>query len=1108
MAKTNTTKASAGRRGAAPRNRITKLEAELAAERAEVARLTRELALAREEMSRASRRPRAIARRSDAGGRLARDDSFDLVDDVLDAMSDGVALIDADGRYAYCNAIVRREIGLTREHLARGITLHDAIRLQEEIGDHVVVDGRRLSIEERVARTLDPRGARFERRLPSGKLLEFIFTPLPKGQTLCLYRDITEHKQRQSELEKARDELSESHRLVSTLVEAMSDGIGLVDGNGRIVFVNDAVLRLFGLRRDQVGPETELLDVVRWQQMNGDDIVIDGRALTAEERVARLRTAGGLRFERRIATGRHVEFSFRPLGDGRLVGIYRDITELKERQIELEKARDEIASGNRLLTSVLEGMSDGATLFDNDRRLVYANGAFGKFVSQLGLDATPRKTRLPNLVQAMLADRAVRLDEGEIASVDDLDARMMTPEGARFGCELVSGRHVEFEFRRLVDGHIMGMCRDVTEAKQREAQLNHARDEVTKAQKLMSRILRKLPINVAVFGADGRIVYSNGKLKAPDYGLPENTMYRGVRLEDIVRAQMDAGDHQYDEDGRRLSLKQRMTRVMDPKGSESERRVPSGRRFHFSFGPLDNGYTLSVVRDVTESREYEAELKRARDAAEAANQAKSTFLATMSHEIRTPMNGVIGTAELLERESLSERQKRLVATIRTSAAALLRIIDDVLDFSKIEAGRMELEEAPFHLRSVIEGTCESLSVQAERKGLTLSTLIEPGTPDLLSGDSTRVRQILFNLIGNAIKFTDQGQIQVGVRAVSRKRGRVKLALSVADPGIGMTEEQRSRVFQPFSQADNSTTRRYGGTGLGLSIVRRLANLMGGDATVDSTPGKGSTFTVTLELAIAKRSRAPSPPGARAIGTAIVGDVLAVDDYPINLEVLKGQLGLLGVSIATAAGGLEALTKWRERPFALVLTDIHMPDMDGFELTRQIRAEETLRSPGRRTPIVAVTANALKGEASRCAAAGMDGYLTKPLTLDRLRETVERWMTGNDVASAEPVTSTPVSDHAIDRSVITELFGDDVALINSILRKFVAAAGETIDEIVAADDNPASLAKLAHRLKGAARAAGATRLGDLAGALEQFGGSAAIKPLVLEWRRVKEEIERL
>jgi signal transduction histidine kinase len=477
----------------------------------------------------------------------------------------------------------------------------------------------------------------------------------------------------------------------------------------------------------------------------------------------------------------------------------------------------------------------------------------------------------------------------------------------------------------------------------------------------MSGVLTHLPFGVAVFDADHRLIYGNGKLRSPDLALPNFAMGKGIRMEDIIRAQIERGDHHYDESGEPLTFEQRLARVFDPRGSQSERRISSGRYLQFSFTPLNDGNTLSLIRDITDIKGREAELEAARDAAEAANHAKSTFLATISHEIRTPMNGVIGTAELLEREALTERQRRLVSTVRTSAAALLRIIDDVLDFSKIEAGRMELEEAPFQLRAVVEGTCETLSVQAERKGLVIVTTVEPGTPDHLSGDATRIRQILFNLIGNAIKFTETGEISVAVRTLDVHNRRVQIGLSVSDSGIGMTPEQVGRVFQPFLQADNSTTRRYGGTGLGLSIVRRLVELMGGAASVESTPGKGSTFSVTLDLAVADQPAPQCLPKPARPSDTVVGTVLAVDDYPINLEVLKGQLEILGVPVVTAANGLDALAKWRTQRFALMLTDIHMPDMDGFELTRQVRAEEALAGADLRMPIVALTANALKGE---------------------------------------------------------------------------------------------------------------------------------------------------
>jgi len=256
---------------------------------------------------------------------------------------------------------------------------------------------------------------------------------------------------------------------------------------------------------------------------------------------------------------------------------------------------------------------------------------------------------------------------------------------------------------------------------------------------------------------------------------------------------------------------------------------------------------VSVALDIGERKRAEQALQAAKDAAEAASQAKSTFLATMSHEIRTPMNGVLGMMEVMERQGLSEAQRPIVATMHDSAQALLRIIDDVLDFSKIEAGRLELETTAFSLSGLIESAADTLRPQAVAKGLTLDTAVEPGSDDALLGDPTRVRQILFNLLSNAVKFTDTGGVRVWAATTPLGGGETRVTICVSDTGIGLDDEQQARLFQPFTQADSSTTRRYGGTGLGLSIVRRLVQLMAGDIKAESAPGTGSAFTVNLVL---------------------------------------------------------------------------------------------------------------------------------------------------------------------------------------------------------------------------------------------------------------------
>jgi PAS domain S-box-containing protein len=543
---------------------------------------------------------------------------------------------------------------------------------------------------------------------------------------------------------------------------------------------------------------------------------------------------------------------------------------------------------------------------------------------------------------------------------------------------------------------------------------------------------------------------------------------------------------------------------------------------------------LCILRDVTEQRRNAEELARAKEAAEAANRelivanrnleetgrlaremadraealsaAKSDFLANMTHEVRTPLNGILGMTGLALETRLQADQREYLELVKSSAEALLSLVNDVLDFSKYEVGKLGLDCDEFSLGELVRDVLRPLALRASASGLAFESVIADQVPDRLIGDPLRISQVLRNLAGNAIKFTKQGKVSVNVRTESMEGSKVTLCFSVTDTGIGIPPEKHRLIFEPFTQADGSTTRKYGGTGLGLSISSGLVELMGGRIWVKSEVGRGSAFHFTLVLQLPTPAPADETPSATQHGAKRKLRILVAEDNNVNQRLATRLLEREGHSVTIAGSGQEALQAFEERQrerfqFDLILMDVQMPDMDGLQATARIRKKE--RGSGHRVPIVAMTAQAAESDRVRCLESGMDAYITKPVhvpDLMRMIETVvsETVVPESVVSGANSMNANSTSEEfsvqaqlqQLDESLALSRVGGDVDLLKEVVELFLDDYPSTFEKIkgAVASRDATALEHAAHSLKGSVSTFGAIRAFDAAFALEKQGRS--------------------
>jgi PAS domain S-box-containing protein len=676
---------------------------------------------------------------------------------------------------------------------------------------------------------------------------------------------------------------------------------------------------------------------------------------------------------------------------------------------------------------------------------------------------------------------------------------------------------------------IAGIAEEITERKQSEILLRETADRLTLATRAGGRGVwsNDLVHNVLVWDEQMFRLYGITKNQ---FGGVYETWLTELHPEDRQRMNEEneaaiRGEKELDSE----------FRVVWPDGSVHHihslalvKRNASGKATHIIGTSWDITAQKQAVEALLESNlRLEEETSRANRLAieaEKANAAKSEFLANMSHEIRTPMNGVIGMVGLLLDTELTAEQRRYAEIARASGESLLQLINDILDFSRMEAKKLQLETIDFDLRSLLDNVTSILSVTAQAKGIELLCIADPMVPALLRGDQGRLRQILTNLVGNAIKFTEKGEVVVSVTLEEEGESDCLLRFSVRDTGIGIPEDKIGVLFNKFGQVDVSTSRNYGGTGLGLAISKELAEMMGGSVGVMSKENKGSEFWFTvrpgLGLGPDHQSNEAEPPPSQPFA-GMNARILLAEDNPTNQEVALGMLRKLGLRADAVADGAEAVIALGSIRYDLVLMDVRMPVMDGIEATRAIRDPQSAIF-NRDVPVIAMTANAMQGDRESCLAAGMNDFVSKPVSMDVLREALRKWLRGlgsdGVTMASQPVPSRSVGGEAVvfNRPGLLSRLEGDHELAKIVIEAFLGdmpSQIQALKNLVEGRDAPGS-ARQSHSIRGASASVGGERLRDVASEIEKAADSgdlhsAAVRMGDLEhqFRRLKDAMER-
>jgi PAS domain S-box-containing protein len=1082
-------------------------------------------------------------KRTQAGLLESRSNLTALVENTLDS----IWSVDRDYRLIISNSAFREVL---RAYLGRELPVGESL-LDEGFSEEI-----RRAWQACYDRAL--RGERFSEVMslpsPNGEIvLENSFNPIlgAPGQVTgvsVISRNITERRRMEADLQHQRD-------FALQVVNTMGQGLALLDAQGRFEHVNPAYARMLGVPAEALIGQSPLefvaaADQPVWREKLAHCLA--GETLTFE--AALRRSDEGLM---------HGLINVVPRWrDGAIIGVISvtsNLTERKRIEAELQHQRD-------FARQVMDTLGQGLTVTDEAGRFEYVNPAYADMLgttpnrllglSQKDVTHAQDQGRLAEALQLRRAGqpstyetRLARFDggvvyalitgvprwrngapAGSIAVVTDLTERRRLEDEIRereanyrqlFAAAQRQTRELTLidQARSAITAELglPGVFRNMVEAVAQtfgyplvSAYLLEGADFVLQHQVGYGDVVDRIPVDRGVVGRVARSrqsVLIQDVSRDPDFIaaipnlqsevcvpiLDHDEVVGVLNVETLAPWELQEADRQLLVSlSQHISIAVRQTRLYEELRQKNEALAAANARLEQA---IQNANELAV-------------------AAEAANRAKGDFLANMSHEIRTPMNAVLGMTELLLETPLTQTQREYARISQEAAQALLTLINDVLDLSKIEAGRMALESREFSLAAVVEGAADLLRARAREKSLALQVFVAPDLPRVVRGDAIRLRQVLINLISNAVKFTERGGVSVQAALERLAPGQVEVRFTVQDSGIGIAPEVQPRLFQPFTQADASTTRKYGGTGLGLVIARHLVELMGGQILLTSVVGQGSTFrfSVPFDMTPAPDEPAASspatglPPATSALEAAPL--VLLAEDNPANQRLAQLQLEKLGYRTRLADNGRHALEAYAENPeaFSAILMDCQMPEMDGFQAARAIREMEA--PTRRRIPIIAMTANAMQGDREACLAAGMDDYVPKPVRGQVLHEALERWARrapGSPPARSPNVVLQRLQDRLAD---LKEDNGPEA--MSAIVDLFLNNGQHLLQRMKAAlqHGDAAGLYQAAHALKGSSASLGALELATMCKLLEEAGRSGQTAFLEDTLEQTQSEYERV